>query len=255
MGSESAGGSQVTGGSGARDPRVLLWTMAALALAYLALRFGLPQVAAWTGLSVRPVPVPRFAMGIYMICAVVGALAYVSSDDRRWRLFLGPIVRMLVVAPGDGWRIRVAVLGAAPLLIGWLVWQRVVPTLPEEYGALRNLLPAMTDESRREAMVLFQKNCRPCHGAAAAGDGPLARGLRLRPVDFTDGGTIASVVESYPFWRIREGHLALPDIATPWNSAMPLWGEQLQDDQIWRIIEIEYELSGTEPRRPEGSGR
>jgi len=266
---EAAG--EATGWSSAvraDEPRVLLWTIAALVLAYVALRFGLPYVAAWTGLSPLPVPVPRFAMAIYMICATVGALAFVASDDRRWRLFLGPIVRLFVVAPGAGRRIRIAVLGVTPLMIGWLAWQRTMPrpnvptvirlqhpTLPEEYAAVRNPLPAMTDTSRREAVVLYQKNCRPCHGAAAAGDGPLARGLRLRPVDFTDGGTIASVVESYPFWRVREGHLALPDIATPWNSAMPAWGEQLADDEIWRIIEMEYEISGTEPRRPEGGNR
>lgn len=260
------------GGRPRREPRILLRTAVALALAYLGLRFGLPWLAVWVGASEVPAPVPVFAMAIYMLCAGLGALVWVGSDDRRWHRFLGPLVRLLVLPPGRGRRLRLAVLGALPLLVGWGVWRGVMPgdgapgairlqhpTQPEEYARLENPLREAPESRRRVAeragTVLYQKNCRPCHGAVADGSGPLASGLRLRPVDFTDPGTIASVVESYPFWRIREGHRGLPDIATPWNSAMPAWKEELEDEEIWRTIMAEYRISGTEPRIPEELGR
>lgn len=242
--------------------RVALTLMATWA----GLRFAAPWLSVWFGLSPLPAPVPGFAMGIYMLCAMFGALIYVSADEARWRSFLGPIVRLFALAPGPGRRARLTVLCLAPLLAGWLAWERVAPsaadpgaairlqhpTQPAAYADLTNPHPSPAAAEVRAATVLYQRNCRPCHGAAANGAGPLARGLRLRPVNFTDGGTIASVVESYPLWRVLEGHAGLPDIATPWNSAMPVWRDELSTDDAWRIVATEYRLSGTEPRRPEG---
>ncbi|MDH3297885.1 MAG: cytochrome c [Gemmatimonadota bacterium] len=248
------------------EARVFLWTAVALAGTYACLRLIVPWISVWLGLSPLPAPVPAFAIGIYMLCAGIGALVYVSSDEQRWHAFLAPVVRLLVLEPGPGRRLRLVTLGLVPLAVGWTVWQQVSPsaevptairlqhpTQPSEYAALRNPDPTLSGDDTRTGTVLYQKNCRPCHGAAADGTGPLARGLRLRPVDFTDVGTIASVVESYPFWRVREGNAGLPDIATPWNSAMPAWQDELSDDEIWRIVATEYLLSGTEPRKPEGA--
>jgi hypothetical protein len=73
----------------------------------------------------------------------------------------------------------------------------------------------------------------------------------LRPVSFRDPGTIATVVEPYVFWRIKEGAFGLPPIAAPWESAMPAWGE-LSDEEIWKIILAAYAIAGKEPRTPEG---
>lgn len=241
------------------------WAVVVLVAAYLGLRFGLPRLSVALGLTQVPAPTPAFALTAYMLCAIAGVLVYLSSDDRRWRAFLGPLVRLFLLAPGPGRRLRLLALGLVPVAAGWIAWQQVRPatdagtairlqhpTQPAEYAALENAAPITSEEEYRAGMVLYQKNCRPCHGAAATGEGPLARGLRLRPVDFTDGGAIASVVESYPFWRVSTGHAALPDIATPWSSAMPAWEEELTDEEIWRIVGTEYRLSRTEPRRPEG---
>lgn len=111
----------------------------------------------------------------------------------------------------------------------------------------RQLVEKFTEEGR----ILYQVNCRPCHGTKADGKGPMARGFRLRPIDFTDPGTIATLVEGYTFWRIKEGAPGLPGDATPWDSAMPAWKDELTDAEIWKIILAEYQIAGKEPRKPE----
>jgi mono/diheme cytochrome c family protein len=245
---------------------------AALAGVYLLLRYAVPWVSVWLGLSQRPAPVPGFAMAIYMTCAALGILVYASSDERLWHLFLAPLVRLFLLDAGPKRRGRLLALGLLPLLAGWIAWERTMPRVetpavvrvqhpgqPDSYAELGNPAGLLEGDARleaaREGTVLYQKNCRPCHGTNADGNGPLARGLRLRPVDFTDPGTIATLVESYPFWRIRSGFAGLPPLATPWNSAMPAWENELDDDQIWRIILAEYRIAGKEPRKPEGEGR
>ncbi len=255
-----------------KDHRLFSSTVGAVLAVYLLVRFGIPWLSVLVGASQNPAPVPGFALGIYMLCAVTGALVYVSSDEHRWQLFLGPMVRLFVFPPGSPQRVQLAVLAALPLVAGWVVWHRVMPgaqtpaviriqhpTLPGQYGDLENPFASIADEERvaleREGTVLYQKNCRPCHGTRADGAGPLARGLRLRPVDFTDPGTIATVVVPYPFWRIKEGAFGLPGIATPWNSAMPAWKDHLDDEDVWKIVMAEYRIAGTEPRKPEGEER
>ena len=138
-------------GDGTRDPRVFLWTVLTLLAIYAALRFAVPWISRWFGTSQMPVPVPRFAIGMYMLCAVLGALVYVNSDERRWRLFLGPIVRLFAL-PRE--RVRwphAAVFAAIPLIVGALGWARVMPssqppaqlrmqhpTIPATYAAMEN---------------------------------------------------------------------------------------------------------------------
>jgi mono/diheme cytochrome c family protein len=254
------------------ERRALLSAGAALAGVYLLLRYAVPWVSVWLGLSQRPAAVPGFAMAIYMTCAALGVLVYASSDERLWHLFLAPLVRLFLLDVGPKRTGRLLVLSLIPLLAGWIAWKRVMPRSatpvvvrvqhpgqPDAYADLGNPVGELEGDARlaaeREGIVLYQKNCRPCHGTKADGEGPLARGLRLRPVDFTDPGTIATLVESYPLWRIRTGFGGLPQIATPWHSAMPAWEDELEDDEIWRIILAEYRIAGREPRKPEGAER
>ena len=109
----------------------------------------------------------------------------------------------------------------------------------------------LREKYTEEGRILYQINCRPCHGTKADGKGPMARGFRLNPIDFTDPGTIATLVEAYSFWRGKEGGPGLPAGATPWDSAMPVWKGDLTEDQMWMIIMAEYEIAGKEPRMPE----
>lgn len=194
-------------------------------------------------------------------------------------------------APHARWRraARMVGLGLVPLVAGGTVWARTAPkvqsptilrlqhpTIPGAYERLQNPFREPTDGIVRtwmadrgvggsledgrnafkesvlaEGRVIFQVNCRPCHGDAADGDGPMARGFRLKPANFTDPGTIATVVEPYAFWRVTEGGPGLPPEATPWDSAMPVWRKDLTDEQKWKAVLAAYDLAGVEPRKPE----
>jgi len=110
---------------------------------------------------------------------------------------------------------------------------------------------ALLEKTLFEGRALYAMNCRACHGDSVAGDGPMANGFKLRPIDFTDNGTIETIVEGYTFWRVMNGGLALPTEATPWDSAMPEWKLSLTDDERWKIIMAEYSLAEKTPRIPE----
>jgi DMSO reductase family type II enzyme heme b subunit len=184
---------------------------------------------------------------------------------------------------------RLVLLLLIPLMAGGFVYARAVPrvqsptilriqhpTIPGAYERLKNPFrepgeeavkkwmagqkfagnpeegrKAFEEAALAEGRVIFQISCRPCHGDAADGQGPMAWGFRLKPANFTDPGTIATVVEAYAFWRVTEGGLGLPPEATPWDSAMPIWKQDLTDEQKWKAIMAAYDLAGVEPRKPE----
>jgi mono/diheme cytochrome c family protein len=271
-----------------RSPRkstLFFWTIGTLVGIYLFLALAVPYVTMWVTAQQAPVPVPQFAISIYMICAIIGALVYVSSNEERWREFLEPLVSLLLVPDGRGRVIGLGSLAVIPLIVGWVVWEQVVPAagtptsgriqhptppivvsvqtrgqeeaVARPFTELVNPFNVLSAEEQaaviEEGKVLFQKNCRPCHGSKADGAGPLARGLRLQPADFRDPGTIATVVEGYAFWRVLKGafddnHLLQ---ATPWNSAMPAWEQELTEQEIWKIVMAEYVTAEVEPRKPE----
>jgi len=110
---------------------------------------------------------------------------------------------------------------------------------------------ALREKYLFEGRVLYAMNCRACHGDSTAGDGPMADGFRLRPINFTENGTIETIVEGYTFWRVSTGGRGLPSEATPWDSAMPVWKENIPDEYRWRIIMAEYDLAQKTPRQPE----
>jgi len=110
---------------------------------------------------------------------------------------------------------------------------------------------ALMEKNLFEGRALYSMNCRPCHGDSAAGDGPMADGFKLRPINFTDNGTIETIVEGYTFWRVSNGGPGLPTEATPWDSAMPVWKLNLTEEERWKIILVEYDLAQKTPRIPE----
>jgi mono/diheme cytochrome c family protein len=254
----------------------MFWTaVVALIITYIVLRFGIAHVSAWITGAQNPQPVPQALLAMYILLALAALAVQVATSDQSLRDFVDPLAELIRGRPSPtpgGDRLfqvgRVAILLAVPLVAGWMTFQRASPslgspvagriqhpTLPGEYETLSNLFRALPPDEQaavvREGVVLYQINCRPCHGTAADGDGPMARGFRLRPIDFTDPGTIATLVENYPVWRIKKGGIGLPASSTPWDSAMPAWEGELTDEEIWKIIMAEYSIAGKEPRRPE----
>ena len=248
--------------------RVVLTAIAA----FLVVDLGLPLVAMWVAGAPSLVLLPGFARGLYFLLVVSGALVYVSASEQTLAETRRAITSFF--APGPRRRgpalVRRGVLIAVPLAAGALVWLALAPreatpptlrtqhpTLPQAWETLKNPVRELPDAARGAALAegrdLFQIACRPCHGAAGDGKGPMARGLRLKPADFTDTGTIATVVEPYAFWRVSEGGPGLPAEATPWDSAMPVWKHDLGERERWQAVVAAYDVAGVEPRKPEGS--
>lgn len=254
----------------------LFWTVVVtLVGAYLLLQFGVPLASMLIAGRSSPLPVPGALMVIYLALIVIGVLVYLAADEARLKEFWAPIQALLrgrdaVQTTGD--RLfnlaRLAVLVAVPLGAGWLVYSSTAPstspptalrlqhpTIPFAYEKLtnpyRNADGTVDSAIVEEGRVLFQINCRPCHGTPADGQGPMAPGFRLKPANFRSADTIATVIEAYAFWRVKEGGIGLPAEGSPWDSAMPAWKDELTDDQIWKIIAAEYDMAGVEPRRPE----
>lgn len=114
-----------------------------------------------------------------------------------------------------------------------------------------NAKQALIEKYLFEGRILYAMNCRPCHGDSVSGDGPMADGFKLRPINFTDNGTIETIVEGYTFWRVSNGGPGLPSEATPWDSAMPIWKTDLPEEYRWRILLAEYDMAQKTPRQPE----
>jgi mono/diheme cytochrome c family protein len=253
----------------------VFWTtILTFLVVYFLLAVGIPYLSMLLAGRDEPLPVPGTLMAIYLALTAVGLLVYLAFDENRLKEFWAPVQSFLrgpqTAQPArrlDS-ALRWAVLAAVPLLAGWVMYSSVAPsskpptalrtqhpTIPFAYEKLTNpyrnpdgsVDPAVIEEGR----LLYQVNCRPCHGTPAAGDGPMAYGFRLRPANFRSEDTIVTVIESYAFWRVKEGGPGLPNEGSPWDSAMPAWEGELTDDEIWKIVAAEYHMAGVSPRRPE----
>lgn len=260
-------------------------------VAYLFISVVIPYGSMWITDRPAPVVVPTALTAIYMLLVFIGLYIYITISDENVREFLRPIQEFLQGGEtGVRVVFRLGLLALIPLLVGWVTYDRLAPkgqsltgiriqhpTIPGQFEKLinpyRNPSEALVTEFQQregleglsleeakkrlveEAMAegrgLYQKNCRVCHGSKADGNGPMAGGFRLRPANFRDPGTIATVVEAYAFWRIKEGGRGLPNESSPWDSVMPRWKDELKDDEVWKIILAEYDTADVEPRKPE----
>jgi len=226
---------------------------------------------------------PRSLMITYTIITVIGILLYFSSNDRLWAEFRAPVIATL--RDDDRAVVRALLLLAVPLLVGYLTYSVVKPSLetPLEmrqvhpappssvrvYGktydlaTLENALrievlsqldddPDQAWETYRNAVqagsAVYYRNCFYCHGDLLGGAGHFAAGLDPVPTNFRDVGTIAQLQESYLFWRITTGGPGLPLDGMPWKSAMPVWHEMLDEADVWNVITFLYDNVEQLPR-------
>ena len=101
---------------------------------------------------------------------------------------------------------------------------------PPEIYNLNNPLED-TPENRKKGKLLFQAKakplpCKQCHGMMGDGNGPMARGFKPPPRNFTCAKTINGVPDGQLFWIIKNG--------SPGTGMMSYKG--LRDEQIWQII-------------------
>jgi mono/diheme cytochrome c family protein len=262
-----------------------------MAIIVIIIKLVIPYASMWITGKPQPLPVPATLMIMYILVTVAGLFVFITTSEENIQEFLQPIVHFLRGGqPGAMGMIRLVALFLIPIGAGWIAYQQTAPrvasatgiriqhpTIPKQFESLVNPYREPSEEmikayiedkglggiSKEEAKAklvrdaliegrgLYQANCRPCHGSKADGNGPMGVGFRLRPADFTDPGLIATVVEGYAFWRIRDGGRGLPKESTSWDSAMPKWKDELTDDQIWKIVLAEYNTAGVEPRLPE----
>jgi mono/diheme cytochrome c family protein len=97
---------------------------------------------------------------------------------------------------------------------------------PGEASGPLNPLPS--DEATITAgRLLYQANCAACHGVNGKGDGPMALGLRPGPSDFTQHMPAGKHTDGQVYLWIKDGYP---------QSAMPAWGQRLNDQQIWQLV-------------------
>jgi mono/diheme cytochrome c family protein len=239
-----------------------------LIIAYLLIDFGIPYIPPLLG--IHSAPVPNTVVFQYLLTVVVGVLLWVSDNETRWKEFKGPFHRTMV----DPNRkiLRGALMIALPVLVGFLAWSQVRPTLaaPPSFRSIHPAPPGQISFQGRpitltglenplrargnlqdhyeEGKRVYYQNCLPCHGDALDGNGHFASALNPLPLSFQDVGTIQQLTESFVFWRIAKGGAGLPSEGAPWNSSMPAWEDFLSEDEIWAVIIFLYQQANKTPR-------
>ena len=249
-------------------------TALVLVFAWIVFEFGIAYIPPLFGFA--SAPIPGSVMLQYMATVLVGVMLWVSDSEERWEKFQEPIRETMV--RDDRQVLRVALLVAIPLLVGFVTFRQVRQTVAAP-PSLRSIHPApppsitfrgetMTlaglenplradgsiAEDYEEGKRIYYQNCLPCHGDGLDGNGHYAHAFTPRPLPFTGSGTIAQLTESFVFWRIARGGPGLPKEGAPWSSAMPAWEEILTADEIWAVIVFLYEQTNAKPRTWEAAG-
>lgn len=220
-------------------------------------------------------PLPASLLIQFMVICTVGVLLVVTFDNATATRFFAPLLSLF----GNPRRavLRAVAMVAVVIGAGFITYNNVKPSIvsPVElrtvhpappaslraYGNTYNLLTlenpyraefdVTSDEYQAavaEGAALYYENCMYCHGDMLDGTGHFAGAFTPRPINFQDVGTIAQLQESFLFWRITKGGPGLPVEGTPWASAMPVWEEMLDEDEVWKIISFLYDYTGFEPR-------
>ena len=220
-------------------------------------------------------PIPASLLVQYMIICTVAVLLVVTFDNKTAATFFAPLLALfgspkmllpriaafVAVVGGVGY---LAYRAATPSVTSPLELRTVHPAPPSTlraYGKTYDLLKLQNPyreefdqnseeyaEIVAEGAELYYKNCVYCHGDTLDGEGHFAKAFTPRPINFQDVGMIAQLQESFLFWRITKGGPGLPVEGTPWASAMPVWEEMLEEEEVWKIISFLYDYTGFEPR-------
>ena len=117
-------------------------------------------------------------------------------------------------------------------------------TIPAEYADATNPMPDDSDSLTRGAAI-YATNCASCHGDGGMGDG--AAGAALDPAPAAVAHTSQMMSDAYLFWRVSEG-------GVPFQSAMPIWKETLDEQARWDVINYIRALGAGTVAPAQGSG-
>ncbi len=208
-------------------------------------------------------PLPSNLTNFFMMFVFAGVVIYITLTDERIEEFLDFIsVRSKLPLVWDVF--RKAVLVIIPLSVAYNVYSKEKVTYappgelfqphvtPPQWVVDLKVPDYAADPSRwdqrhiEEGKKIYEDNCLPCHGKDADGKGPLASSIRYpaAPTNFKEPGTIAQLPLSYVYWRVRDGGI----FDKQFNSAMPGWGDELDEEEMWKVIMYIYHKAGVKPR-------
>lgn len=220
-------------------------------------------------------PIPSSLIFMYMVIGIAGILLVMTATEEGTQGLVGPI-KTLIEDPSKS-TLRNIVFVIIPVAIACITYGQLKPnyeapvelrsthpappssakiygksynlaTLENPYRKLEKEDPAKFAELVKEGGAVYFKNCFYCHGDKLDGRGHYGQGFNPQPLPFQGIDTIAQLQESFVFWRIATGGPGLPEEATPWMSAMPVWQDFLTEDEIWKVILFIYDYTGNRPR-------
>ena len=121
-------------------------------------------------------------------------------------------------------------IGTALLLAGGLVLLGN-QTEPTPTALAANPIP-LTQESIAAGQDVFLENCAACHGEQGEGDGPAAADLNPQPANLTEPHVGVHTDGDLHWW-----------IANGIQPAMPAFGDDLSEEEIWNLINYVRSLS------------
>ncbi len=245
---------------------LLAWAMAWWVGIYVLLRFGFTT------------PIPASVVSLYMGIVTIAILAYVTSSEARRDEISGPLIRFTTERRYAA--LLAITIVALPALAAANVYVRMnVPLQPPYFP--RTIHPASPPEISVHGQTIaidagdnpyrqlegsnpeefrahvengrrtYYRNCVFCHGDDLSGNGMYVHGLDPIPTNFADGATIASLRETFLFWRIAKGGPGLPEEGGPWDTAMPAWESMLTEEEMWDVVLFLYDFTGERPRARE----
>jgi len=97
----------------------------------------------------------------------------------------------------------------------------------KQYKDLINPLP-ISKENISNGKKLYQTQCIQCHGILGEGNGSISQSLAPRPANLSLTRQLPIATDSFFFWTLSEG-------GQMYNTAMPAFGKQLSDKEIWQL--------------------
>ena len=176
---------------------------------------------------IYPVPAdaPVLALELLLLAALCAVLA-TGIGVRRGVFGLGLLVIAVVTGSLGGVLAASAQFALQP---------------SSEVLALQKPNPARSKLAVSAGELLYKQYCVVCHGEEGKGDGPAARGLVPRPVDFTQH------INLHPAGRVYDWiSNGVP------GTAMPAWGTQLTPEDRWNIYNYLKTVFGNTPGAAKG---